>query len=317
MSRWLKVFAVLLTFGLIAAACGDDGDDSSSTTTEETTTTTEETTTTTTLPSATVAYTFDAAVDETQATQAADTMSRRLDKAGYPGSEAVVNADGTGLEITVVGVTTEADATAAVNELTFIGQVWYRPVMEGPVAPGPGETPSQFSEAVLGADPTSTSLPGSDQASTTPEADDPNGTSLLPWYDSPERTNVIARYSVGPQQLDGTTTEDTSTQSVDGQPGVQIVFNDDGLTAFNNLASQCFNREPSCPGGSAPGPGAYAIEFHGAIIIVSVPRGSQESFTPFTKDDVIIHSPYWTEDTVQDLALALEAGALPVGLTAA
>ncbi len=318
MSRSIKLFAVLLTFGLIAAACSDDSDDSSSSTTaDDTTSTTEETTTTTTLPSATVAYDFDTAVDETQATQAADTMARRLDQAGYPGSEAVVNAEGTGLEITVVGVTTEAEATEVVNQLTFIGQVYYRPVMEGPIAPGPGETPSQFSEAVIGADPTSTSLPGSDEASTTPEADDPEATSLLAWYDSPDRTSVIARYSVGPQQLDGTTTEDTDTTTVDGNPGVQIVFNDAGLEAFNGLASQCYNREATCPGGSAEGPGAYAIEFDGAIVVVSVPRGGQDSFTPFTQEDVIIHSPYWSEETVQQLAVALEAGALPVTLTAA
>ena len=317
MSRWLKLFAVLLSFGLIAAACSDDSDDSSSSTTEESTTTTEETTTTTTLPSATVAYNFDAQTDETGATQAAETMARRLDKAGYPGSEAVVNADGTGLEITVVGVATEDEATAAVNQLTFIGEVYYRPVMEGPLPPGPGETPAQASATVLGADPTSTSLPGSDEATTT--QDDPNGTSLLAWYDSSERTNVIARYRVGPQQLDGTTTEDTEVTTSSGNPAVQIVFKEGagGLDAFNALASSCYNREPSCPGGEAEGPGAYAIEFDGVIAVVSVPRGGQDSFTPFTQDDVIIHSPYWSEEQVTQIAVALEAGALPVGLTAA
>lgn len=244
-------------------------------------------------------------------------MERRLDKAGYPGSEAVVNADGTGLEITVVGVETEDAAKAEVDKLTFIGQVYYRPVMEGPIPPGPGETAAAASTEVLGADPTSTSLPGSDEPTTT--QDDPNGTSLLAWYDSPERTNVIARYSVGPQALDGTTTEDTEVTTSSGNPAVQIVFKEGagGLDAFNALASACYNREASCPGGSAPGTGAYAIEFDGVIAVVSAPRGGQDTFTPFTQDDVIIHSPYWGEEQVTQIAVALEAGALPVGLTAA
>jgi hypothetical protein len=308
------VAVAVLALLLVGAACSDDSDDSSTSTTDETTTTTEATTT---QPSATVDYNFDTPPSSaTNALETAKTMERRLDKAGYPGSEAVVNADGTGLEITVVGVETEDAAKAEVDNLTFIGQVYYRPVMEGPIPPGPGETAAAASTEVLGADPTSTSLPGSDEPTTT--QDDPNGTSLLAWYDSPERTNVIARYSVGPQVLDGTgTTEGIEVTTSSGNPAVQIRFKKLDLSWFNALASACYHREPSCAGGSAPGPGAYAIQYDDVIAVVSVPRGGQETFTPFTQDDVIIHSPHWGEEHVAQIALALEAGALPVGLTAA
>jgi hypothetical protein len=51
--------------------------------------------------------------------------------------------------------------------------------------------------------------------------------------------------------------------------------------------------------------------------LASVPRGGKATFVPFTQNDVIVSSSAWTEDDAALLAIALEAGALPVDLVAA
>src|SRR3954467_10975571 len=108
-SRWFVSSVVAL--GLIVTACSSDKKDAETTTTVATTTTTVATTTTT-LPSAPVSATFATAVDSATATQAAETMARRLVKFGYPGSTAAVSSSGAGLDIKVVGVATSDEARA-------------------------------------------------------------------------------------------------------------------------------------------------------------------------------------------------------------
>ena len=49
--------------------------------------------------------------------------------------------------------------------------------------------------------------------------------------------------------------------------------------------------------------------------MASIPRPDDATFRPFTQDDVIIYSSEWTEDVALTVALAFEAGALPVPLT--
>src|SRR3954452_17476778 len=102
-SKWFLSSVVAL--GLVVTACSSDKKDAETTTTMATTTTAVATTTTT-LPSAPVSATFATAVDAATATQAADTMTRRLEKLGYPGSTATVTSRGAGLDIRVVAVAT-------------------------------------------------------------------------------------------------------------------------------------------------------------------------------------------------------------------
>src|SRR4051812_43860169 len=149
-SRWFVSSVVAL--GLIVTACSSDKKDAETTTTVATTTTAVATTTTT-LPSAPVSATFATAVDAATATQAADTMTRRLEKLGYPGSTATVTAGGAGLDIKVVGVTTADEARAIVEQLNFRGTVLYRPVLAGPLPPTTGETPSTKTPEGLGLPP--------------------------------------------------------------------------------------------------------------------------------------------------------------------
>ena len=304
----------VVALGLLVAGCGDDDDDAAETGTVPETTTTTTTvveTTTTTLPSAPVSATFASAVDDSTATQAADTMARRLDKFGYPGSTSDVNADGTGLDITVVGVETTDEARTIVEELNFRGSVLYRPVLAGPLPPTAGESPSSKTPEGLGLPPETdlTTVAGYDTPTTPPDQVSPDADAVLADIEF-GTTNVIIRWQVGPAQLDGTATDNTQVTTSGGNNAVKVVMEDtpEGLAAFNAMAEACFDRTDVCPAG------AYAIQFDGVIALVSSVRPDDASFTPFTQNDLIVSSSLWTEDEALLLAVALEAGALPTDL---
>ena len=311
--RFARGAMLVAVLALVVGACGDDDDESSSSSATSTTTTAPSTTTTTT-PPVPVKRAFASPVDATVATQAATTMTRRLEKFGNEGSKAVVNSGGTGLDIAVAGVTTTDEANAIVDKLSFKGIVLYRPVLAGPFPPAAGETPSAKTYGQLGVPDGAdlTTLNGY-ATPTTPAAEvTPASTAVIPDMEY-GTTNVIIRWQVGPSQLDGTSTNNTQLTTIEGSNAVKIVManSPSGLGAFNTLAEQCFSKAATCPGG------AYAVQFDSVIAFAATVRPDDASFTPFTQDDVIVSSPTWTEEQAALLAIALEAGALPVGLVPA
>jgi hypothetical protein len=240
-------------------------------------------------------------------------MTRRLVKFGYPGSKAAVNSDTTGLAITVVGVSATADAKAIVDKLTFRGNVYYRPVLAGPLPPATNEHPSSKTLQQLGL-PAGTDLAtvkGHDVPTTGVNDMTPDKEAVIPDLEY-GTTNVIVRWQVGPAQLNGTTTLNTKVTTLGGHQAVQIVLANTpaGLGAFNTLTKSCFDKAASCP------TGIYAVQFDFVIAYASQPRPGDATFTPFTQHDVIVASPTWTHEQAVLLAIALEAGTLPVGLTA-
>jgi hypothetical protein len=261
-----------------------------------------------------VSATFAAAVDSATANQAAETMARRLVKFGYPGSTAAVSAGGAGLDIKVVGVATADEARAIVEQLNFRGTVLYRPVLAGPLPPTTGETPSSKTFEGMGIPPETdlTTVTGHDTPTTPPDQRTADATAVIPDIEF-GTTNVIERWQVGPAALDGTATDNTQVTTSGGSKAVKIVMEDTaaGLGAFNTLAEACFNKAASCPGG------AYAIQFDAVIALAATVRPDDPTFKPFTQSDVIVSSPLWTDDEALLLAVALEAGALPVDLVVA
>jgi preprotein translocase subunit SecD len=235
-------------------------------------------------------------------------------KFGHPGSSATVNSDGTGLAIKVAGVTSASEANSIVAKLDFRGSVYYRPVLAGPLPPAAGETPSSQTATQLGV-PAGTDLStvkGYDTPTSAASSMGPTQAAVIPDVEY-GTTNVIVRWQVGPSQLDGTSTENTKVTKLDGANAVQIVFanTSKGLGAFNTLTKSCFDKTTTCP------TGIYAVQFDSQIAYASQPRPGDATFTPFTQQDVIVASPTWTEEEALILAVALEAGALPVALTPA
>ena len=342
-TRTRRGAAVALALALtIAAACGSDADD-------EPPATTATPTTAEPVPSVEVTATFDGTVSSSEAEQAAATMERRLttyydiEGESADGVAVVVDEAGTGLVITVPG-TDGAQAAELVTELSFRGDLYFRPgLAQYPAAPGEPLTPPDATPDVedLSSSSTTSTVDGSttstaDSTTTTaapttttttappatvptpePPADaDPDGTSVLEWRDvdspaqlaDPSTAPVLSIWEVGPGSLSGTAVEDSQLTTLGGDPAVKVVLTDDdqGLGAFNQLAQECFSRTDACP------TGAYTVTFDGTIVVASIPRPNDSTFRPFTQDDVIIYSSQWTEDVARTLAVAFEAGALPV-----
>lgn len=331
-----------LALVLVAGACSSDDDEDQAI---ETTTTTEP------IVTAEVTATFDGPVTAAEAEQAATTMERRLttylELQGEPaeGSEVVVDEAGTGLVITVPGTDDTAEASALVTELSFRGDLYFRPgLVQYPPAPGQPLTPPDPTPEVDATDagssettatttdgattsevtttttaPTTTAPPATIPTPDAPDAADPNGTSVLEWRDvetpeqlsEPSSAAVLGIWEVGPSALSGSAVEDAQVTTLSGDPAVKVVLADeaDGLAAFNSLTEACFSRTATCPSG------AYTVTFDGTIVVASIPRPDDATFRPFGQDDVIIYSSEWSEDVAVTLAVAFEAGALPVPLS--
>ena len=327
-----------LTLALTAAVCSSDSDE------EATTSTTQAPATTVPILTAEVTASFDGPVSPTEAEQAADTMERRLTKyfalkgESAEGSAVVVDEAGTGLVITVPGTDDSAEAAELVTDLSFRGDLYFRPgIVQYPPEPGqplapvdttpeaPAEpdasTTTSGVEATTTTAPTTTTTtapPATIPTPVAPDEDDPTGTSVLEWRDvetpeqliDPSSAKVLGIWEIGPSALSGSAVEDSQLTTLNGDPAVKVVLADDadGLDAFNSLAESCFSRATTCPSG------AYTVTFDGTIVVASIPRPNNSTFRPFTQDDVIIYSSEWTEDVALTLAIAFEAGALPVPL---
>ena len=302
--------AVLIAAGLLVVGCGSDDTSSSSDTTDAPTSVTPESTTTT-VPAVTVDYKFTGEATPDQADQAAEVMAKRLEAYGYAGSTAEVTDDGTGLSITVLGVASADEANALVEPLTASGALYFRPVLAGPLAPAAGETASPDTQAVLDQLAPGTVPVGSDLPTTPPEADDPAGQAVLVQPDIDGY--VLARWEVGPSQVDATAISDVEMTTYEGSQAMRVTMKEGspGIDQFNALAEQCFNKAPECPSG------ADAVVFNSMVITASTIRPGESTFTPFAADDVIIWSPDWSEDQVKLYTAIMTVGELPVGLAPA
>ena len=84
-----------------------------------------------------------------------------------------------------------------------------------------------------------------DRASTTP---DDQGIVAL---DDQNKDGTVDGCAVlGPTALDGTAVSNAQAVIPQGAWVVQLTLKDSGLQGFNELSSQCYNREATCPGGS-------------------------------------------------------------------
>jgi preprotein translocase subunit SecD len=131
------------------------------------------------------------------------------------------------------------------------------------------------------------------------DADDPDAEVIFPG-----REGDPTRYVMGPAQLTGEAlnTAEARFDESTGEWAVFPEFSGDGIAGFNAVASQCFNREPTCPTQQ------LAIVLDG--IVQSAPTIQEPSF----QADQIRISGAFTEGEAKDLSLVLRYGALPVEL---
>lgn len=219
------------------------------------------------------------------------------------------------------GDTTTTEAPAPTDEESGFG-----------MAPGEQAAPVQAEDTTTTTPTTTTptttapantvpanTVPGSEPvdptALTGPDDDDPAQTVVLAEYDPEDEDAEVVRYQLGPVPgVEDPDDPDTRALNGDilsaaraelqgvGQWQVAVEIKGNSIDAFNQTASECFNRGPTCPLGQ------LAIVLDGRVI--SAPSINEPSFAA----DQISISGNFDEGSAKDLALALRYGALPVEL---
>ncbi len=121
----------------------------------------------------------------------------------------------------------------------------------------------------------------------------------------PSADGSVTTYRLGPMGADGTAVDDAQAQVGNfgsWMVGLQLNDGEDGLDAWNAMATDCYNRTATCPTGQ------IAIELDGTV--VSAP----EVQTPTFSSDGVSITGQFSEADAKDLALVLRYGALPLEL---
>ncbi|HVM53280.1 MAG TPA: protein translocase subunit SecD [Acidimicrobiales bacterium] len=146
-------------------------------------------------------------------------------------------------------------------------------------------------------DETTTTTTAAPIATTDREEDRAEEEVVLPDRDDP------LRYRLGPTTVFGSGIA-TARAEFDGisQWAVALEMTSAGINGFNELAGQCFARQPTCPSG------LLAITLDGEV--VSAPQIQEPTFE---RDRIQITGGF-SEGEAKDLALVLRYGSLPVQL---
>lgn len=134
---------------------------------------------------------------------------------------------------------------------------------------------------------------------------DDDGTTNVIMAEYDEDENEVGRYELGPIGLKGEGLTDASAvlQGIEWVVAPEFKSGDEGINAFNRIATACFNQDITCS------VGAVAIALDGRVI--SAP---QVNAPQFGRDQITISGGPFSEQEAKDLAVALRFGALPVEL---
>jgi preprotein translocase subunit SecD len=203
--------------------------------------------------------------------------------AGGP-SRQVSSGNTTTTAVTDTSVPADTGTTVAGDTSTTVG---IQPISATPSTTAPGPS-------------TSTTAPALDANGVPVQESDPNNNQLLPVFgsDPPEYCYV------GPQQGTGEVFTNANAVIIPGKGwGVTVDLRGgaDGEDVWNNLASQCYNKEATCPTQQ------IAIDLDGSL--QSVATVQQPKFTGSVEI-----SGSFTEGEAKNLARVLNSGSLPVQL---
>jgi preprotein translocase subunit SecD len=244
-------------------------------------------------------------------------LSNRVNGLGVSG--ATVNLQGKDVVVSVPGVTNARQVLARVGETA---QLLFRPVLcevaaasktakpignatmpscgsayamtaaNLAVTPAPSTT-AGYNMNTLGVDPAFANI-----ATTTPAQDDKSKPVILPSLGYPE----TVRFLLGPAQLTGQAIGKAyATQDTLGAWVVSYTLTGSGSPAWDAVAKENFHQE-------------VAIELDGVIQSAPLILPAQSTFTSFDGQGQI--SGNFTQSSAQNLAIAMEFGALPVRLQA-
>jgi preprotein translocase subunit SecD len=242
-------------------------------------------------------------------------LTNRVNGLGVSGAQ--VNLQGKDVVVSLPGV---KDARTVLNEVGQTAQLLFRPVecqvteakkvrtytgtlpacgasyalteSNLAVTPAPNTTAGYNYDSSIQPDPKYAEV-----ASTTPAADDPTKSVILPVLGSPG-----VRYLLGPSQLTGQSIAKAyAQQDTLGAWVVNYTLTSTGSPLWDKVASENFHQE-------------LAIELDGVIQSAPLIQPTQTSFTSFGGQGQISGS--FTEASAKNLALAMEFGSLPVRLEA-
>ena len=258
-------------------------------------------------------------VSQNDLKQVVTVLTNRVDGLGVSG--ATVSTQGTDIVVSVPGA---SNARQILNSVGQTAQLYFRPVLcyappqnagtkKSPLAPAgtplpacskgteltasnlaitPNNSAAGYSSNNIGPDATLGAY-----RSTAPAKDDPKVNVLLPGLGG----NQGLRYLVGPSQLSGTAVKTAYAQQ--DQTGAWVVnykLTAKGSPAWDKVAQNNFHQ-------------LVAIELDGVVQSAPIIQPSDSSFTSFGGNGQISGGSM-TQVQAQDLAIAMQYGALPVRL---
>ena len=257
-------------------------------------------------------------VSDEALSQTIEIIRRRVDALGV--AEPEIGRQGDAIVVQLPGVKDPDVALAVIGQTA---ELRFRPVLETvPILPDSTTTSTLEGETtttVAGDTTSSTTVAGSDTTETTDTTvpDEVTAESLGIELTAPEDDVADAevildsiegeRLRLGPTLLTGEALS-TAEARLSGQTGGVWTVNmtmrggADGIDAFNEAATACFDRTPTCPSGR------LAITLDGEV------QSAPTIQTPTFERDAIQISGSFTESEAKDLALVLKFGALPVEL---
>ncbi len=213
--------------------------------------------------------------------QAIEVIRQRVDELGVAEPEITRQGDAVVVELPGVG-----DRQRALEVIGQTAELRFRPVTD--VIPPPG-TPN--------APPTSTPVTLSPPAADIPE------TEVVLAGEAAEGSPPVL-YRLGAAGAVGADIDDAQAvfDQTASEWSVLLSFTGEGIGRFNQLATACFNGQPTCARG------AVAIVLDGTVVSAPTVQNAE-----FQRDQVTITGNF-DEEEAKDLALVLRYGALPVQL---
>lgn len=236
--------------------------------------------------------------------QAIEIIRNRVDALGV--AEPEISRQGSAIVVELPGV---EDQEQAIEVVGTTAELRFRPVL-GTLPPEGATTTTTTSTTVAPDAPTTTAATALDgtpvTTTTTAPAEDIETTER---DDNAADAEVVLpdldgelRYQLGPAGAIGRDVSSASAGIPAGQWVVELEMTSDGIDAFNEVSTRCFNRDETCPSGQ------LAIELDGVVQSAPVIQ------TPEFERDAIQISGDFDEGDAKDLALVLKYGSLPVQL---
>ena len=251
--------------------------------------------------------------DDEMLDQAVEIIRARVDGLGV--AEPEISRTEQGVMVSLPGVDDQARALELVGttaELRFRPVCDTLPPLIGEAEPTPSSGESNLVPASCLSVSNGDVIPATGvDGLTPPEEDKAENFVIL----TDERTTDVfseRRLLLGPSILTGDGLSGADADFVDFEWGISVTMKDgeQGIDAFNAIASECFSSSIFCPAQAGSVRGQIALVLDSQVITAPVINAPA-----FERDSILISGAY-EKQQAEDVALALRYGALPVELVA-